>query len=209
MSIGAIAIGAISSATVLVFEDENFATLGAGDFDDSATFGDRVVAEFQDGYHYGTAFGPTPNVVSSFGATPGTVPAGWSTGYGDTLNVIWGAGPQSGENTFFIRLTADTGNSVRLHGFDAAGWPGAQPDALLEVRDAGNNLMWSFSGQLNQTTHDSFTWTTPLESSEITIYASQGWWTCVDNVAFSQAVPEPGTFAVLGLGALLLRRRRS
>lgn len=74
--------------------------------------------------------GYTPAVVVDLFATAAT-PADprvrlWADGYGSLHNVLFGEGPGiGGAAELFVRLTADAGFEVGLHGFDLAAWGGS------------------------------------------------------------------------------------
>lgn len=206
-------VGGFASATVLTFD---LVTGGVINVSDLPTYGDRVTATTMGSYTYGSTFGFTPNVVVDYTARGTGVSMGtWGTGYGDLVNNIWGSGGSSGENVGIVTLTADPGWFVTLRDLDVARWStGAGiPPNFLRIYDSGNNLMFEHTTEFFGTGtggHNDFSWANGLTSSVITIEFSQGWWTGVDNIGFGQTnvIPEPATFAVLGLGTLALRRRR-
>src|SRR5262249_41246113 len=82
-------------------------------------YGNRVVAESQDGFLYGLDGGATPNVVvqHSTGALPQLFT--WNDDFGDLHHVVFAQEPQ----VFEIDLVADSGFTVTLNSFDMAAWP--------------------------------------------------------------------------------------
>ncbi len=205
--LGALCLAGLSQATVLIFQNDAGGTVLQTDLD---FYGDNVSGTSQGGMAYGGAYGFTPDVTVAYTTSlPDSSVSTWATGYGDLANVIWGAGPASGENVGIVTLTASN-EFVQLHELDIASWGGSAPDAFLRVYDASNTMVFENLGPFSQATHDNFVFNNIIDT-EIRIEFSQGWWTALDNISFSQtAVPEPATMTVLGLGAVaLIRRRRS
>jgi len=197
-----------SHATVLIFDDEQSGTLTPAALD---TYGDNVTATTQGGANYGSAFGWTPDVVVDYTSLP-TATTGvstWWTGYGDLVNVIWGSGPQTGENTGIVTLTGTATQQVQLHELDVASWGAGAPDAFLRVYDSANTLVYENLGPFDEVNHDHITFSNVI-SEQIRIEFSQGWWTGLDNIGFSQTnpIPEPMTMIGVATLALLARRRR-
>lgn len=79
----------------------------------------------------------------------------------------------------------------------------------ISVRDGLGNVLYSTNAANpvgGNVLHD-FT-SSPLTAQQLEIKFGQGWWIAMDDVTFSQAVPEPGTMLVLGAGLVALARRR-
>lgn len=213
-AIASLAVVSASQATVLIFETSGGTVLGDLTINPGNGYGDRVATVNQGGFSYGAAGGFTPNVVVDYSAAS-AIPQGWATGYGDLVNVIWGNGPSSGTNTYFVTLTADPGWLVSLDRFDAAAWAGTQPDAVIRILRPSSAPLTVWNGALPQGSQGHLTVDfalAPIVDSSITIEVTQGWWHALDNIEFSQQpVPEPATMAILGLAAagFAARRRKS
>jgi hypothetical protein len=234
--LGALASGS-AHATVLLFDQTRNPATGVAvepiyaGADLPQDYGDRVAGSPQDvtggQYTYGNAgegFTPNVEVAYSLGLATGAGEVQmWISGYGGLTNVIFGT---PGSQRIDIQFTADPGYSVLLHGFDLAGYPGADYTingvAVLE----GSNTLFSQSNVLvggdgfgQPFTH--FDFSTPLAGSSLTlqidysnIASGQQDNIGLDNLRFSQfpsPVPEPSAwvFFLAGCGLLgwVARRR--
>jgi hypothetical protein len=166
-------------------------------------------------FSYGAEGGFTPNVTVAYRANnpSGTFPgiSTWGTGYGNLSNVVWSGNLQSAvPNDGYVTLTADAGFQVSLLSFRTALWStGPANYTDISVRDGLGNVLYSTNAANpvgGNVLHD-FT-SSPLTAQQLEIKFGQGWWIAVDDVTFSQAVPEPGTMLVLGAGLVALARRR-
>lgn len=216
----AIAFAGVGQATVLIFENAAGTPLTTFDFDgqDGPNYGDRVTSATQDGFSYGDAFGWTPNVTAHYSTNGNHVVGGWSTGYGSLVNVIWGSGSSStDQSTYTIRLVADADWFVTFHGFKGGTWSSGAgapiPEAIL--RNSNGDIVWRYSDESgdqwptigNGWYEKSFA--NPLIDTEFSLEVYQGWWHAIDDVAFGQTpVPEPATLLALGAGAAALAARR-
>jgi hypothetical protein len=204
----------LASATVLTFDPHP----GNGIALDDA-YGDRVTSAMQDGFAYGTMFGPTPNIEVSSGSNTGSL-LHWDASFGDLTNVVYA--PESG-GELRIAMAADAGWQVQLHGFDVAGWPSADYTINgVRVEVDGSVAFSEASAFIRGVTpdgqgrvHTSYDFAGPLTGSTITIVLDVanivgtaqdniG----IDNVAFGQVVPGAGTVAGLAMGGLVVARRR-
>lgn len=211
-----IALCSVASATRLTFDQTSGAVISANSTYQAPIYGDRVTSTVMGNFSYGGDFGFTPNVaieywvINPFGTFPGN--STWSSGYGDLVNTVWSGGSSSqNPNDGYVKLTADAGFKVNLHSFKTALWStGPANYTSIEVRDENNTLLYSSTDPNpvgGHVLHD-FT-ASPLMGQSLTIKYGQGWWITLDDVTFSQVVPEPGSFALLGIGLpMLLRRRR-
>jgi len=218
LGLAALAVGlcSVASATRLTFDQVSGAVIDATSTTNAPIYGDRVTSAVMGNHSYGSEFGFTPNVsieywvVNSGGTFPGN--STWTSGYGDLVNTVWSGG-FSGEvpNDGFVRLTADAGFTVNLHSFKTAVWAtGPANYTGIEVRNESGTVLYSNSTAHPVGSHVFHDFTaSPLMGQALTIKYGQGWWITLDDVTFSQAVPEPGTLALLALGLpALLRRRR-
>ncbi|MBX3096287.1 MAG: PEP-CTERM sorting domain-containing protein [Fimbriimonadaceae bacterium] len=209
-----LALAVASQATILTFDID-----GISNFQNmNQAYGDNVTATTMGGFHYGVgAEGFTPNVSAQYGTGD---PALWTTGYGDMTNVLFEDQDNAGILT--ITLSAGAGIDVVLYSFDLAAYTSAfSSDPTVQsitVTDASNNALFSqTNGTVSKTTRTAFDFTSsPLVASSLKItvdarnLGSLNDDIAADNIVFGeQAVPEPATLVALGLGALLLRRRRA
>lgn len=231
-------ISGAAQATVLQFDQTRSAATGttvepvyAGanlpqDYGDRVGGSPQTVSGGQ--YTYGNeGEGFTPNVEIAYAlgipTASGEVQM-WTSGYGGLTNVAFGT---PGSQQINIQFSADPGYSVLLHGFDLAGYPGADYTidgvAVFEVSNtlfSQSNVVVGGDGFGQPFTH--FEFSTPLSGSSLTLqidYANiasgQQDNIGLDNVRFSQfpsPVPEPSTWAffLAGCGLLVwVARRRS
>lgn len=205
----------MAQATRLTFNQVNGQVVAATDLVSSPNYGHRVTATTMGNWTYGAEGGFTPNVTVAYRAQnpSGTFPglSVWSTGYGDLQNTIWsGGGSSQVPNDGYVTLTADAGFQVSLHSFRTALWStGPAQYTDISVRDGLGNVLYSTNAANpvgGNVLHD-FT-SSPLTADVLEIKFGQGWWITLDDVTYSQAVPEPGTMLVLGAGLVALARRR-
>jgi hypothetical protein len=220
---------ATAGATVLTFDQG-----GAGGPVPEG-YGDRVaaatVAVPGGSFTYGNGGeGFTPNVVVDLftdGATPGDPHTRlWRDGYGDLVNVMFGEGPGiTGAAQVFVRLLADPGFEVMLHGFDLAGFGGR--DYVIAGIDvlAGATTLFAVSdllveGDTQGAGHTHVGFSVPLSAHELLIRIDVSNLTPgirdnigLDSVRFGQSpppvapVPEPSTWWLLATTLPVLLRR--
>ncbi len=165
------------------------------------------------------------------GAGPnGSLTLSGSTIYGST-NAGGGEIPGIGAGTIFRLNTDGTGFSL-LHTFVSGIDDGARPTALtlagttlygmstfggnnlgtlfsIGTNGGGFRLLESFSGAPADGANPSSFGALTLSGDASTLYGLTAFGgTANKGVVFSKAVPEPGTFVLFGLGALLLSARR-
>ena len=209
-------LSGLSFATRLTFDQTNGSVIPSTATTTNPLYGDRVTAATMGTYSYGTEGGFTPNVTVAYASqfSSGTINGlgTWGSNYGNLTNVVWtGSTSTENPNNGFLTLTADPGFVVQLQSFRTALWssgPALYTD--IRVTDGGSNLLYSSSAANpvgGNVLHDFSL--APLTATQLTIQFGQGWWIALDDVTFSQAVPEPGTLALLGLGLPLLMRRRT
>lgn len=230
LAFAATALAGSAHATILTFDTDTahpFSNLPM-----TQDYGDRVSALDMGLFHYGLgAEGFTPNVVVSYGGGfPGAELTRWSADYGDLVNVL--ENESDGDTLLRILFTADAGYTVKLFGFDLAGWP----DSDYEIRGlsvtSGDFTLYSASGVHVEGTsgHSPFDFGAGLSGQTLAINidlsglggASDN--IGIDNIRFGQsppgvsidhppsAVPEPAAWTVMLLGFLTIgsvaRRRR-
>jgi hypothetical protein len=191
-------------ATVLTFDG----------FEDQAdvpqSYGDRVV-DF--GTAYGSAGGPTPNVVVGYFASNGLPLSSWSDGYTPLTNAL---SSHEFDVPGYIQFTPDAGYDVILSNFQvAASNDESFPNSRISVtRGAGPVLFDTGSFTFDPGLAATYPATPLRSSSPLRINVQDFGNLGIDNVAFSQVptIPEPETYALWlsGLGLLgLLKLRRS
>jgi hypothetical protein len=179
------------------------------------TYGDNITAPTIGGFSYGSAQGFTPNISVAYGPNDARL---WADSFGDVTNVLISAG----DNTLLtLTFTAAAGLGVRLHSFDLVGWtPGFASDPTINsitVFDGNDNLLFSQTGpSISISSHTTFAFGAPLVAEELRVQIDAlnidsddiG----IDNVIFSETVPEPGFVlslanGVAALAGLTLRHR--
>ncbi len=206
-----------SQATVLTFSglhsDGGFPLPNYGIINDA--YGDNVTTTNDGIGDYLMGTGWTPNVTTSYATvqadhTPvSNALLHWDIGYGDLVDVAFMT--TTGHYGRLI-LTADAGFTVTLDSFDVAGYAYADlPMDALRVLDGSNNILWDSNATVAHgagPTHDSYS--PNVTGQTLVLEYGTNWNIGLDNVSFHQgdAVPEPATLTILGLGALALKRRR-
>jgi hypothetical protein len=211
-------LAARAGATVLTFESG----VGAGSAIPQE-YGDRVIADIDPPFWYGSAFGFTPNVVVHNNLLA------WESGFG-SLTAVGHVPERTGMG--MITLVADTGYTVRLHSLDLAGW--FQSDYTINALEVWSDdaLVWGQRDVLVRGTlaseadlgFSTLAFDVPVTGSAITIVVDSANLgrsadnVAIDNVAFSQTtlgvnIPEPTTplalISLSGLGMLRLRPTRT
>lgn len=211
-ALGVAALGGGAQATVLTFSGSAF--IQQSPVPDA--YGDRVTAttDAVNGWDYGVGNGFTPNVVLSYPVQETTPFSIWVAGFGDLSFALGHLNMGLGE----VVLTPDPGYSVTLHSFDVAPWlEGTPVDSRVRVLDAADNVLFD-SGLFDAVVGQNYTFPTgPITSTSAlriintTNNGTRGFgYLGLDNVSFSQAVPEPSFALVLcALGGLAISARRA
>ncbi len=122
--------------------------------------GNRILAEYQDGFSYGLQGGPTPNITAQYNT--GSMPniRTWDNGFGNLTNVVTTGGDGA---LFEYDLIADSGFKVQLVSFDMATWVPDTPQAVinsLSVQDGqGTSLFYQTNVFIPGTGHFHFAFT--------------------------------------------------
>jgi len=179
-------LAAPAQALVLTFDpvNRNFEHV-------SQSYGDRVSATPQDGFSYGTEDGFTPNVEVDYGLLHEAVPALWTAGYGDLVNVLFE--DHDGIGLLEVTFTADPGWNVALHSFDMAAYSVVGPINSVSVRDGQGAILFAQNSvSVPVSGHATFSFDAAL-TGQVLILAfdssnlgSQSDDVCFDNIRFSQ-----------------------
>ena len=232
-SLASVAVLIVSSAqaTILSFDQQlvNGVVVPTTDASDlPPNYGRRVAGGIQSvpggQYTYAQAGeGFTPNidvVYTSFGPGGQNDTSLWSNEYGDLGNVLLG---NENSGTLDIRLSADSGYTALLYGFDLAGWPNADYTInAVRVFAAGGAMFAAdnvlIEGNFTGPRHTPFTFATPLEASALHIEIDYGNLAGrqqdnigIDNIRFGQfplaPVPDLPSALLLTMGLMTLRSK--
>jgi len=141
----------------------------------------------------------------------------WNTDYNNLYGVLWAEGGDANSQAV-IDLKPLDGSGVRLDGFDLGAWSSTTRNTSVTVQDLGSGaVLFSYSGSVgvqpaNLATHFALTGVESANGLRIQ-WQDSAYNVGIDNISFSVgAVPEPGTWVMLGAGLLglgaLTRRRR-
>jgi hypothetical protein len=196
------------------------------------SYGDNVSDFNPSFYTYGSAGGFTPHIGVAYRYIHDTQPTNpgafyngesngliWDTLYGDLQYIVYNAyGSEWFEE---IRFSSTIEYRVTLNSFDIAGWPqinyGGQ--TLKIVQDANSpdaKILWSAGpdGAVTVTgsgpTHDSYTPNiTVADGHTLSLIYGKSANIGVDNIVFSESIPEPSGMALASLACawLFLWRR--
>lgn len=213
MCVAVAAVAAGSRATVLTFDYDGF-TDAVGVLPGYGAFVDSFSGP--NGISYGSAFGFTPNVDVTYADTTRT----WLNSFGDRQRVIYTVGTE-------LRVSFENvaGGDVFLWGFDVAGWPNTDYTvrSVAVIDDStGEDLFRAEDVFVRGATEDDqgrrhtpFALEMPLVASALSIVIDTSGIggandnIGIDNIAFSEVIPGPGSAAMVSLGAAgLVRRRR-
>ncbi|MEM9354333.1 MAG: PEP-CTERM sorting domain-containing protein [Planctomycetota bacterium] len=210
-------IASESFATSLTFDGTAFDNTGGTQLIPQ-TYGDRVTATTMGSFDYGAAGGFTPNVEVAYVSSESNELEYAESFFGTLTGVAFN--PASPADFFAVNLQADPGFTVLLSGFDIGKFGGPDTLSSLEVIGAAGEVLFSAdaptrtfaTGSSQKQTFLSLDFASPLESSELTIRvgtsnASNQWG--IDNITFSQAVPEPSSLFLLSIAGLRLVHRRN
>jgi hypothetical protein len=203
-----------ATAAVLTFD-----IVGQADYAPlSQEYGDRITSTAMGSFSYGIDSGYTPNISVTYTGTPGgplgsdlCVWGSWSTQETNVLN-----NEDDGEPLLRIDFTADSGYLVNLHSFDLTAYLGGTftVDNLLIQNQNGALLSESgisINGPINYNDDDEGTIWSGTQISiilDLTSVGRENDSIGLDNIKFSQSVPEPATMSLLAVGAMALLKRR-
>lgn len=140
----------------------------------------------------------------------------WYNGYDELTYTAW-YGSSSGGDRAQVELASVGGSTVTLNGFSLGSWEGTGAGRVETVRvyEIGQaSPVYERTGGIGANNlSNSFTFSTLQSSRGFVVEWTSPWWTAIDNLDSSAApVPEPGTWALLGLGLCgvlgAARRRR-
>ncbi|MEO5961118.1 MAG: VPDSG-CTERM sorting domain-containing protein [Opitutaceae bacterium] len=197
-----VVFGAISQATVLTFDGFSHNEVIP------QTYGDSANVDVS--YNVLAGFG---NAASAGG---GITINQWTSGYGDLVNVAWGAGPVDPSLVGNISFSAAVGRQVTLNSFDLAGWVGDQAGRSVRVYDGFYNLLASYGPMTIDGTEGHSSFAPAVSASTLHLQWDFPWAVAADNVNFTDSVvrvpgvPDGGSTVVLGalslFGLLAFRR---
>lgn len=143
----------------------------------------------------------------------------WNADYGDLAKVVY---PARNGYAAEITFVPAEGYGVRLISFDMAGYPHLdRANSTLRILDAAGNVLIDYvalgqgtvQGDGNGSPHSTFTPNLTVGGA-VRIQWGNDWDIGIDNIRFESvamaAIPEPATWACLGVGlvSLLVWRRR-
>lgn len=139
----------------------------------------------------------------------------WDGQYNDLRGVVWsGGGDGAGQSHARIEIKALNGGLVTLNSMDFGAWANATRNSNIVVTAIGGGApLFSYSGAIGagSTTHASFAPGVSANGGLWIDWYDTAYNVGIDNVAFTVAVPEPETYALLlaGLGLMggVARRR--
>lgn len=138
----------------------------------------------------------------------------WVSGYDDLTFVAWN-GAQGGSDRAEVGLASVGGSLVTLSSFALGSWAGTGGrQETVTVREIGGGVVFSQTLLLGVNDVSTTFAINASSTSGFLIGWTSPWWTAIDNIDSSAApIPEPGTWALMGLGlagvVTLARRRRT
>jgi hypothetical protein len=238
LTCASVAVLAVTSArpaqaqgtTILTFDPASSYTEGTAI---PQNYGDNVTAATMGSFQYGGSNGFTPNVTVTYGGGLGapSVPQFHQSGYGDLQNYIQGPLDQT-TSLILVTLTPEAGYSVTLNSVDLATLHNSTFTINgLQVFGNGGTLLYNqpnatvTGGAASPWAHSHYDFTNVTSTGFVTLQidasnlVDKAGAIALDNISFTQnritqtAAPEPGTFALLSMGALsglgiLVRRHR-
>ncbi|MBX3485420.1 PEPxxWA-CTERM sorting domain-containing protein [Phenylobacterium sp.] len=228
----ATALAGSARATILTFDTDTRQPFSSLIMDQA--YGDRVTALTMGKFQYGIGLGDglTPNVTVAYsGGTPGAILTRWNADYGDLVNVL--TNDDDGDTVLRILFTADEGYTVKLFGFDLAGWNHSDYTLPGLTVTSGDAVLYAAEGVHVEGAngHSTFDFGLGLSGRTLAIdidltglgFDSDN--IGIDNIRFGQSppgvlidqppstVPEPAAWATMLLGFLTIgaaaRRRRT